>query len=366
MTPGDLAGAAAGRAADAARAGAPARGMTLGEAARVAQARVVGRADVVFRRVAPVRDAGADDLAYLARRRYASDLPACEGAALLVAEELADVAGGPADRLVVSNPRAALARLLGALHPEPAPAPGVHPTAVVDASVDVPASAAIDAHAVIGADVRLGRDVRIGAGCWIGAGSRVGAGSTLHPNATLYPGVRLGRRVVVHAGARIGVDGFGFAAAGEESLRIPQVGGCVIEDDVEIGANCTIDRGSIGCTAVGKGAKLDDAVHLGHNVVVGAGSMLAAQVGVAGSTRIGAGVVVGGQAGLADHLTVGDGARVGAQAGVIGDVPAGRTVSGYPARDHGLYLRAMARLMRLPEAFARLRALERRAGSEAG
>lgn len=306
-------------------------------------------------------DAGEGDLAFLAARRYVRDLAECRGRALLVAEPLASVEPGPRDRLVVGDPYRALCELLRLLHPEPASVaePGVHPAAVVDPSASVACSARIGPGAVVGAGASVGARASLGPNCVVGEGASVGPDAVLFPNTTVYAGSVLGARVVVHAGARIGVDGFGYATVDGEHAKIPQVGGCVVEDDVEIGANCTIDRGSIGKTVVGAGSKLDNLVHVAHNVEIGPGSLLVAQVGVAGSTRTGPGVAMGGQAGLIGHLEIGAGARIGAQAGVIGDVAPGEVVSGYPARDHKSYLRAMARLMRLPELAKRVARLER-------
>ncbi|HKK07612.1 MAG TPA: UDP-3-O-(3-hydroxymyristoyl)glucosamine N-acyltransferase, partial [Gemmatimonadota bacterium] len=166
--------------------------------------------------------------------------------------------------------------------------------------------------------------------------------------------------VRVHAGARLGTDGYGYGREDERAVKIPQVGLCVIGDDVEIGANSTVDRGALGDTVIGAGTKLDNLVHVGHNVRIGRHCMIVAQVGVAGSTEIGDGVQMAGQAGIAGHLTIGDGARIAAQAGVIGDVPAGETYSGYPARPHSEAMRASAALFRLPELVRRFRRLEAR------
>lgn len=335
--------------------------LTLERAADAVGGRVLGDGGVAFRRFAPVHDAGPDALALLADRRYAGDLEACGGCALLVSEELCDLEGGPADRLVVPDPHAALLVLVPLLHPEPSVVPGVHPAATVHDSASIPVSAAIGPHAVIAARVVLGENVSIGANCVIERGTSIGADTVLFANVTVYADSVVGKRVVVHAGTRIGVDGFGYVTEAGRHRKLPQVGGCVIEDDVEIGANCTIDRGSIGRTVIGAGSKLDNLVHIGHNVQIGPRSILVAQVGIAGSTRTGEGVAMGGQAGVVGHLRIGAGARIGAQAGVIGDVAPGETVSGYPARDHRSYLKAMALLMRLPEVMRRVDRLERRA-----
>ena len=296
----------------------------------------------------------------MADRRYAPELGECRGRALLVSEALAALEDGPGDRVVVADPHAALVALLPLLHPVPRHRPGVHATVVADPTASVAPTASVGPYVVVGAGAEIGENARVGAHCVVGDGAVVGPDATLFPHVTLYPGVVLGVRAIVHSGARIGVDGFGYVHSANGHLKVPQTGECVVEDDVEIGANCTIDRGSIGRTVVGAGSKLDNLVHVAHNVEIGPRSILVAQVGVAGSTRTGEGVSMGGQAGLIGHLKIGAGAQIGAQAGVIGDVAPGQTVSGYPARDHKTYLRAMARLMQLPELAKRLQRLERR------
>ncbi len=342
--------------------------LTLDAAARATNGRVVGDGSALFTRIAPVRDAGKDDLAFLANRRYVQELAGCRGRALLVADALAEVEHGPCDRLVVGDPYRALGELLRLLRPDARTGAeaGVHATAVVDPSASVDPSARVGPGAVVGERAAIGERAVVGANCVVGEDVAIGADTVLFPNATVYPGCVLGARVTVHAGTRIGVDGFGYATVEGEHVKVPQVGGCVVEDDVEIGANCTIDRGSIGRTVIGAGSKLDNLVHLAHNVEIGPGSLLVAQVGVAGSTRTGPGVAMGGQAGLIGHLRIGAGARIGAQAGVIGDVGSGEVVSGYPARDHKGYLRAMARLMRLPQLAKRVAQLERRERCSSG
>jgi UDP-3-O-[3-hydroxymyristoyl] glucosamine N-acyltransferase len=197
----------------------------------------------------------------------------------------------------------------------------------------------------------------------VGDGVEVGDDSRIFSGATLYPGSRLGRRVTIHAGARIGSDGFGYVFREGAHAKIPHVGRCIVEDDVEIGANTTIDRGSIDDTVIGAGTKIDNLVHVAHNVRIGRLCLLMAQVGIAGSAHIGNGCVIAGQAGLGGHITVGDGARIGGQAGVFGDVPAGETWSGYPARPHKESLRATATLFRLSAIAKRLERLVAREGA---
>jgi UDP-3-O-[3-hydroxymyristoyl] glucosamine N-acyltransferase len=187
----------------------------------------------------------------------------------------------------------------------------------------------------------------------------VGAGTVLHPHVTLYDGTVVGERCVVHSGARLGADGFGFVPDASGLRKVPQVGGCRIGDDVEVGANTTIDRGSIGDTVVGDGTKIDNLVQVGHNCRLGRHVVVVSQVGISGSTRVGDGAVLGGQAGVQGHIEIGAGARIGAQAGVTASVPAGATVSGYPARPHREALRVQAAVFGLPKLVERLRALEK-------
>lgn len=314
---------------------------------------------MTFSRISPVHHAGPEDLALLADRRYAGDLEGCGARSLLVSDPLSSLPGGPRDRVVVEDAHRAMVTLLSMMHTAPRPEPGVHAAAVVHPESEVCGTAGVGPGAVIGAGARVGSGSTVGPNCVIGDGVVIGRTCVLFPNVTVYAGSVLGDRVIVHAGTRIGVDGFGYVLEGGEHVKVPQVGGCVVEDDVEIGANCTLDRGSIGETRIGTGSKLDNLVHIGHNVTVGPRSLVVAQVGIAGSTRLGEGVVLGGQAGLVGHLEIGAGARIGAQAGVISDIAAGQEVSGYPARDHRAYLRAMANLMRLPRVLKRVRRIER-------
>jgi UDP-3-O-[3-hydroxymyristoyl] glucosamine N-acyltransferase len=212
---------------------------------------------------------------------------------------------------------------------------------------------------VIEDGARVGAGARIGPHAVVGRGCRVGAGSVLHPHVVLYDGTEVGERTIVHAGARLGADGFGFVPGPEGLRKVPQVGVCRVGDDVEIGANTTIDRGSIGDTVIGDGTKIDNLVQIGHNCRLGRGVVVVSQVGISGSTRVGDGAVLGGQAGVQGHIEIGAGARIGAQAGVTASVPAGAVVSGYPARPHREALRVQAAVFSLPRLVERLRALER-------
>jgi UDP-3-O-[3-hydroxymyristoyl] glucosamine N-acyltransferase len=218
----------------------------------------------------------------------------------------------------------------------------------------------VGAHAVIGDGVVLSTAVTVGSGCSIGAGVSIGERSVLHPNVTLYPHVIIGARCILHAGVVIGADGFGYVPVGVELMRVPHLGSVRIEDDVEVGANTCVDRAKTGETVIGKGTKLDNLIHVAHNVHIGRSCLIIAQVGIAGSVTIGDGVILAGQAGIADHIDIGSGAKVAAQGGVIGDVPAGVTVSGYPARPHATKMREHAASASLPDYIKRVRALEKR------
>ena len=338
--------------------------LEAGEVARLVDGRLVGDATLRVQGLAPIGEATKEDLGFLASRKYLDRLEDSRAIVLLVAseleDELSDGTHEPQARIVVDDPHAALPELLRRFHP-PVPAePGVHSTAVLGSGVSLGEDVRIGPYAVVEDGAKLGDRVDIGAHTVVGRGSRVGNDTTLHPHVVLYPGCTLGERVILHSGVRIGVDGYGYATVDGEHRKIPQVGGCTVDDDVEIGANTTVDRGSIGTTRIGRGVKMDNLIHLGHNVEIGEASMLVAQVGIAGSTRVGKGVLLGGQAGIGGHTEIGDGARIGAQAGVIGDIAPGETVSGYPARDHRQYLRGMALVLKLPDLLRRIRDLERR------
>ena len=331
-------------------------GFTLGQLAQALGAALDGDPSRVVTGVAPLESAGPDQVSFVTHARYHDAAKGSRAGAFLAG---ADVAGLPAPVLRVRAPQQALIDLLNLFHPPPAVVPGVHPTAVIGAEARVDPSAAVGAHAVVDAGARIGPRVRVGPLVYVGAGVEVGEDSVLGAHVVLLDGVRLGRRVTIHPGAVLGADGFGFAFDGAQHRKVPQTGGVVIEDDVEIGANTTIDRATFGDTIVRRGTKIDNLVQIGHNVEVGEHSILVAQVGVSGSSRLGRGVVLAGQVGIADHVTVGDGALVGAQAGVPSNLEAGGKFLGSPARPMLEAKRIMAAESKLPELLRRVRALER-------
>jgi UDP-3-O-[3-hydroxymyristoyl] glucosamine N-acyltransferase len=276
---------------------------------------------------------------------------------VLVDPEFRDVEGAPRARIIVKHPLEKLALLLPRLYPERPPSPGIAATARIGKGATLGERVSVGEYVVIGAGSKIGSDVVIGAHGVVGENATVGDGARLWPGVTIYPGASLGNRVMIHSGARIGCDGFGYVFRDGAHNKIPHVGRCIIGDDVEIGANTTIDRGSIDDTVIGSGTKIDNLVQIAHNVRIGENCLLMAQVGVAGSATIGDGAILAGQAGISGHLSIGAGARVAGQAGVFGDIPAGETWSGYPARPHRESLRASAALFRLASMMRRLEKL---------
>jgi UDP-3-O-[3-hydroxymyristoyl] glucosamine N-acyltransferase len=309
--------------------------------------------------VAPLDRAGPEHLSFLADPKYLPYLANAQAGAVLIAESLTMRGSTTLPRIVVRDVHRALATLLQRFHPEPVSEPGIHPTAVLGKGVEAGLDVVIGPYVVVGAGVGVGAGARLGAHCVIGDGCRIGAGVVLHPGVTLYPGVVIGDRSIVHSGARLGADGYGYTWVDGAHHKVPQVGGCVIGRDVEIGANSTIDRGSIGSTEIGDGVKIDNLVHIGHNVRVGAHSLIVAQVGVSGSVEIGSRATLGGQVGVSGHLRIGDGVILAAKSGVWGDITEPGVYSGNPARPHKEVLRQQAGIARLSGLIKRLRELER-------
>ena len=316
---------------------------------------LVGDGDVIVHGVAPLDRAGPHDLSMLSSARYSDWFADTKAGIVLVARELSETTGSPRARIIVDKPVDAMVTLLSQFHRPDRRVAGVHPTAVVSPHATLGVDVCVEPFAVIGDHAVLGDRAWVGAHSVVGEETRVGADSRLHPHSVLYSRVELGARVVVHAGAQIGREGFGWVTS--TGKRVPHVGRCVLGDDVEIGANSCVDRGSIDDTIIGAGTKIDNLCQIAHNVRIGRACFIAAQVGIAGSTRIEDGVQIGGQAGLQGHVTIGAKATLGGQAGVIGDVPAGQMWSGYPARPHLEQLRshaAVARLVKLVRPLERL------------
>jgi UDP-3-O-[3-hydroxymyristoyl] glucosamine N-acyltransferase len=330
---------------------------TLGELAALLGGKLQGPADLVIQGIAAIDGATPRDITFITQKRYARLAAQSRAAAFIVGPDQADLAR---PLIIVPHPYLAYAQAAALFAPPRSRWPGISPLAFLGQGVEIGWEVSISPLACIGNDVRLGDRVTIMPGCVLGDEVQIGDDTLLYPNVTILERCTLGQRVIVHSGTVIGADGFGFVQGKEGHQKIPQLGTVVIEDDVEIGANCTIDRGALGETRVERGVKMDNLVHLAHNVTVGAHSLLVAQVGVAGSTKLGKGVALGGQAGILGHIELGDGVQVAAQSGVPHSLPAGLTVSGSPARPHQENLRIISHLAKLPEIYRRLRELEKR------
>jgi len=330
---------------------------TAGELAIAIGADLEGDASLELRGVAAPERAGPHDLIYLEAAKHVERV-AASAASCAIASEGVRITGKTVLRH--KQPKVAFAKAAAMLVERAPIAAGVHATALVAPMARVGKGVTIGPYAVIGEDAHIGDGTQIGAQCVIGAGCWIGESCRIHPRVTLYARARVGNRVEIHAGAVIGADGFGYAYGEGRYWKFPQVGIVEIGDDVEIGANATIDRGSLEDTRIAEGVKLDNLVHVGHNVQIGAHTVIAAQTGISGSSSLGHHVVAGGQVGIADHCTLEDGAIAGAQAGIPTGktIRAGQTVWGTPAREIGKFKEAYAWYARLPELAGRIKELE--------
>ena len=328
---------------------------TLGELAAFLGGELQGPADLFIEGIAPIDQATPREITFITQRRFARLVDQSRAAAFIVSQEYARLAR---PLIIVPHPYLAYARVAALFAPPVRRWPGVSDLAYLGPEVALGQGVSIAPLAFIGAGVRLGDRVTVMPGCVINDEVSIGADTLIYPNVTIRERCSLGARCIIHSGTVIGSDGFGFVPQAGGHVKIPQLGTVVIEDDVEIGANCTIDRGALGATRVGRGVKIDNLVHLAHNVEVGEYSVLVAQVGVSGSTKLGRRVTLAGQVGVAGHIELGDGVQVGAQSGVHRSVPPGETVSGSPARPHREWLQTMSHLPKLPDLYARLKRLE--------
>ncbi len=333
---------------------------TLAELAAELQGEVIGDGSVEIRGVAGIKEAGPGDITFLANSRYDAYLDETRAAAVICAPGTRPAA---MPLLIVGNPYLAFQRIVRLFRPELfRPVPGVHPTAVVAPEARLGEGVSVGAHCVVEPGAVLGARVVLMPGCYIGHAAEVGDDTFLYPRVTVREECVIGKRCMLHPGVVVGSDGFGFALDAGRFHKVPQVGNVVIGDDVEIGANTTIDRATTASTRIGDGTKIDNLVQIGHNVVIGRHCIVVAQVGISGSTQLEDYVTLAGQVGLAGHIKVGRGATVGAQSGVPRSIEPGATVSGYPAIPHNLWRRIAAVIPKLPQLFQRTRDLEERVG----
>jgi UDP-3-O-[3-hydroxymyristoyl] glucosamine N-acyltransferase len=332
--------------------------VTLGELATQLGCQLEGDPAIDIQRVAKIEDAGPGDLTFVANSRYAAVLASTRASAVILAPGMD---GAPCAVLRSVNPYLSFARAVGMLTADSRPSPGVHATACVAPGAVLGVDVSVGPFAVIGEGATIGARTVIHAHVVIGPAAAIGPDCLLHSRVSIRERSVVGARVVIQDGAVIGSDGFGFAPRGDGTYeKIPQTARVVIEDDVEIGANTTVDRPAVGETRIARGVKIDNLVQIAHGVVIGRNSLLAAQVGIAGSTRVGENVMFGGQVGVTGHVTVGDRAQASGKTGITGHVPAEAFLSGYPSMDNLEWRKAWAALKRLPGLKRRLAELEER------
>lgn len=330
---------------------------TASEIAAQIKGQVEGDGSVVLMGLAPADRSQPGDLTFAENETYFARAEQSEASAILVGNNFTS-----ARKVLirVANARVAFAKVLALFFPAPKFAPGIHPSAVIAGSAQVDPSAHIGPHCVIGEKVRIGPRAVLHGGNHVGAECQLGEDVQLFPHATLYVRTQLGNRVTIHAGTVIGADGFGYVFDDDVHRKIPQIGNVIIHDDVEIGANVTIDRGALGSTIIGKGTKIDNLVQIGHNVVIGEHCLICALVGIAGSTQLGNYVTLGGQVGLAGHIKIGNQVTIGAQSGVKDNIPDGEKWLGSPAQPDRKTKRQWIAIQQLPDLIKKVAELEKR------
>jgi len=325
---------------------------------------IEGDEGIIISGVAPIESAGPEDISFVANNRYLRFIESTKAAALVLGHDVAC-----SDRPVIrhKNPHLIFAKIVDLFYPEhPRIEPGCHQTVVIHdkAQIDKTASAGPFCHICEGATI--GKGAQLLSSVYVGKNVSIGEDCLIYPGVILLDGTKIGNRVIIHSSTVVGSDGFGFAESENGLKKVKQVGWVEIADDVEIGSNCSIDRGALGPTRIGRGTKIDNLVQIAHNVEIGEHSIIVSQVGISGSTKVGNGVILAGQVGLVGHLDIGDGVRVGAQSGVAKSVPAGKTVFGSPAREIMQTKRIEAALTRLPDLLKRVKQLERKLDSDSG
>jgi len=334
---------------------------TTAEIAKHLEGEVVGDAAATLKGFAPADHAKPGDLTFAENEDYFARAEQSAATAIIADKRFAS-----AKKILIRVPdaRIAFAKAMALFFPERTYVAGIHPTAVIAASAKVDPSVHIGPYCVVGERVRIGAGSVLQGGNFVGDNSKLGDDVNLFPNVTIYPDTEIGRRVRIHAGTVIGSDGFGYVQDGGIHRKVPQIGNVIIGDDVEIGANVTIDRGALGPTVIGKGTKIDNLVQIAHNVEIGEGSLIISQVGISGSCKLGKYVILAGQVGLAGHLKIGNHVIVAAQSGVMHDIPDGETWLGSPAQPDKQVKRQFIAVQRLPDLLKRVAELEKKLGGK--
>lgn len=330
--------------------------MKISELASLLHGEILGDGDIEITGVSGIREAKGGDVTFVSDRKFLKDISGCKASCLLVSEP---VAGTEITQIKVSNPYLAFATLLEHFYAKPYTPVGISRDAIVSDKAEIGKDVSIFPFVHIAAGASVGDGTVIYPFVSIGEESVLGERCTIYPHVAVREKVRLGSRVIIHSGSVIGSDGFGYVFEEGSYHKIPQVGGVIIEDDVEIGSNVSIDRATLGNTLIGRGTKIDNLVQIGHNVTIGANSILVSQVGIAGSCEIGDYVTMAGQVGIADHLKIESGTKIGAKSGVMSNLAKG-AYSGIPSMPHRHWLKVQAVLSKLPDLHKRLRALEER------
>ena len=330
--------------------------LTLKEIIKITGGRIVGDENVKIRNIAPIDKAKEGDITFLVNKKYIPFAKTTQASAIFVERELQDV---KTSQIVSDNPYLAYAKLLTFFTKKEIQHTGISDKAFVSSDTKIPEEVSIYPYVYIGENVEIGENTIIYPHVFIGDNCKIGSNCIIYSNVSIYRDTIIGNNVIIHAGTVIGSDGFGYAKDGDKYYKIPQIGNVIIEDDVEIGANCTIDRGAIECTRIGRGTKIDNLVQIAHNVEIGENSVIVAQVGISGSTKIGKSVVLAGQVGVAGHIKIGDNVMVGAKSGIGRSLKDGEIVSGIPVIDHKKWLRWAVSYEKLPELIKKVKELEK-------
>ncbi len=331
---------------------------TLKEIAELIDGEVVGDDSVIIRGASGIKEAKEGDITFLANPRYIPLIDQTQASAIITARDIIDVSK---PIIKTDNPSIAFAKAVSLMLPVKTKRPkGIHATAIIGENVKIGLNVSVGAYSILEDDVSVQDNSIIYGNCYIGHNTKIGSDSIIYPNVSIRENITIGNRVIIHSGTSIGSDGFGFVTIEGEHKHIPQTGTVVIEDDVDIGANVTIDRARFDKTIIGRGTKIDNLVQIAHNVIIGKNCIVVAQVGISGSTQVGDNVILAGQAGIVGHITIGDNAIIAAQAGVTKSIPSNTKVSGYPAREHEKARRVNACLQRLPELYKEIDRLKKK------